>query len=394
MSTNKKSGKKSQAFTIYEGFRDPVSAAVQYGFTPRKHVTTQEQDKKLAEQIDKKETHEADVDLRHVDLDTKEKISLLREAHEEGAQGGQPYMNYFEKSLKHSLLCHFDIIGNNKGVAEGIVIAAGIALLKEAGVKDPTVSINCVGDRDSSQRFVRALTEYYKKYLNELPLACKALFKKDVFSILSCTHERCKALAEEAPKSMNFLSELSRLHFKEVLEYLDASGINYILDDTLLPTKSYTAQTIFTLHDNASKKPIIYGFGARYNTLAKRIGMKRELSAVGITVAIDEKTLTSKTERKLEKPRFFLIHVGTEARFKSLAIVEMLREAGINLAHAVIKDKLSNQLMQAESMNIPYTLLMGQKECVEHSIILRNNTNRSQNTVKLTDLIACIKKIK
>jgi len=162
MPKQKKPDKGRQSYTPYDDFRDPVLTAAQYGFTPKKHLTIQDQDRKIATQIDNKETHETEVELRHVDLDTKEKAALLREALDQGAQGGQPYMVYFEKELKNNLMTHVDIIGNSNGVAEGIIIATGIAMLKDAGLEDPTVSINCVGDKDSSQRFMRALAEYYK----------------------------------------------------------------------------------------------------------------------------------------------------------------------------------------------------------------------------------------
>ncbi len=394
MKKNKKS-KAAKSLTSHDGFRDPVKVAVHYGFTPHPHITVQEQDRKLAASVDNKNSHDADPALKHVDIDTKEKTALLRQALENGAQGGLPYMTYTEKATKKELLCHLDIIGNSKGVAEGIIIATSMAILKEVGIKDANVSINCVGDRDSSQRFIRAVTEYYRKNIDVLPPACRQLLKKDIFSLLACNHEKCKALAEDAPRSMTFLSEQSRTHFKEVLEYLDGAGVEYNLADSLLPTKNYITQTVFTFQGDAEKKqPPIYGFGARYNGLSKHLGMKRDLGAVGATILVNESDLTSKKKHKIEKSRFFFIHVGTEARFKSMSVIEMLREAGIPVTHAVIRDKLSAQFALAEASGAPYTLLMGQKECMEHSIIVRNNLNRSQNSIKLDVLVDHLKKLK
>lgn len=179
-----------------------------------------------------------------------------------------------------------------------------------------------------------------------------------------------------------------------MLEYLEAAKINYILDDSLLPTKSYMSQTIFTIHDNKGNRPVIYGFGARYNGLAKRIGMKRELPAIGATMLIDPKSISAKTKHRVEKPRFFFIHVGNEARSKSLLLVETLRQADVQVLHAIIKDKLGSQISEADAAGTPYTILMGQKEYVEQCVIVRNNTNRSQSNVKVSDLVTYIKKLK
>lgn len=185
----------------YENFHDPIRIALEYGFTPIKRMHISEEKRKLGDAIDVKETHEVETSIKYLDVDTKEKIGLVNAAIEAGANGGQPCATYYEKELKNGLLCHFDIVGNGNGVAEGLVIASCIALLTDIGVEEPTVSINCMGDKDSFERFKRALTEYYKKNIDALPQSCKTAIKKDIFAILSCSHEKCKALAEERPKA-------------------------------------------------------------------------------------------------------------------------------------------------------------------------------------------------
>ena len=54
---------------------------------------------------------------------------------------------------------------------------------------------------------------------------CRQLFKRDPFELLSSHDEKCRELNERAPKTIDFLSEESRAHFQEVLEYLEALNI-------------------------------------------------------------------------------------------------------------------------------------------------------------------------
>jgi len=55
---------------------------------------------------------------------------------------------------------------------------------------------------------------------------------------------------------------------------------------------------------------------------------------------------------------------------------------------------LGAQLAIAEKLQIPYTLIFGQKEALENSVIVRDMSNRSQNTVKLSKLLDYLKDIK
>jgi hypothetical protein len=67
---------------------------------------------------------------------------------------------------------------------------------------------------------------------------CRQLFKKDPFELLGCQNEKCKKINEMAPRSMNFLSEASRIHFQEVLEYMEALGIPYKINNILSATRN------------------------------------------------------------------------------------------------------------------------------------------------------------
>ena len=90
----------------------------------------------------------------------------------------------------------------------------------------------------------------------------------------------------------------------------------------------------------------------------------------------------------------YFIQLGTEAKLKSLNIIETLRKAHIPTAQAIAKDSLGAQLATAEKMNIPYALIFGVKEALENSVIVRNMTSRSQETVKIPKLIEHLKELK
>ena len=83
-----------------------------------------------------------------------------------------------------------------------------------------------------------------------------------------------------------------------------------------------------------------------------------------------------------------------EAKLKSLNVIEILRKAHVPIAQSLSKDSLGTQLAIAEKLQIPYTLIFGVKEAIDESVIVRNMSNRSQETVKISKLLEYLKNLK
>jgi histidyl-tRNA synthetase len=60
---------------------------------------------------------------------------------------------------------------------------------------------------------------------------------------------------------------------------------------------------------------------------------------------------------------------------------------------ALSKDKLAGQLSVAERIETPYMILIGKKEAMEQSAIVRDMSTRSQETVPLSKLAQHVKKL-
>ncbi|MFA6898534.1 MAG: His/Gly/Thr/Pro-type tRNA ligase C-terminal domain-containing protein, partial [Candidatus Paceibacterota bacterium] len=99
------------------------------------------------------------------------------------------------------------------------------------------------------------------------------------------------------------------------------------------------------------------------------------------------------TNHRIKKPKVFYIQLGFEAKRKSLGVIELLRHAKIPVYQSISRDRLGSQFAAAEKMGVPYIMIMGQKEAVENSVIVRNLANRSQETVPIADLPKYLRKI-
>lgn len=398
-----------QKFTAHENLDKVGEIPVYYGFQPHKSPEIKKVDLDQAKSLldgdfidDENENSQVKLPL-HVE----EKIALLRMYTENNMHTmTQPVMFYFKEPFKGSIkkggasfsrYCDLEIMGGSKSIAEALLIQTTRAILKEEGYDNICVEINSIGDRDSINRFTRDLTNYYRKHVNDMHVDCRQLLKKDPFELLACQNEKCKKINEGAPRSMNFLSESSRMHFGEVLEYLEALGIPYKINNALIGNKKYCTETIFSINnvdDKDKKKQKVLAIGVRYDGLSKKIGCKKEIHGVGISILIkNNKTDLRKDLKKTKRPFASFVQLGFESKLLSLGIIESLREAKIPLFLSLARDRLGAQVSAVEKFQIPYALIMGKKEAVEKTIIVRNNDTHAQEIVNITDLPKYMKKL-
>ncbi len=302
---------------------------------------------------------------------------------------------------------NLEMLGTDKAIADAMIIKTSVAILEEVGIENVVVQVNSIGDSDSRKRFVKEIATYYKKNSKKLCDTCKIRLATSPLRLLDCKEENCVTLKADAPKAMNSLNPESKRHFKEVLEYLESTGVNYELNHHLVRGLDYYSHTVFefehcfeeiTAGGEKIERTLSIGGGGRYDYLGKLMGSKKDIPAVGVALGIDRILLmpgTEHVESKLnKKPKIFFVQIGLEAKLKSLAIVEMLRKAHVGMAQSLSKDSLGVQLGMAERLDVPYVLIFGQKEAQEGVVIVRNMATHSQETVAMDHIVEYIKKLK
>ncbi len=294
-----------------------------------------------------------------------------------------------------------DVLGNEKSIMDALVIKATISILEEAGASNLSVDINSIGDKECRGVYLRELINYYKKHVSGLPAIDRERLKTNPLRILDSKEEKTKEINEQAPDAISFLCVACKKHFKEVLEYLEEMGIAYNVNKNLVRGLSYYTRTVFEIVEQEGGEegaPLALAGGGRYDYLARHLGSKKDVSAVGISIGVD-RIIASPWYKKLaprilKKPKIYFIQLGSEAKLKSLNVIEILRKAHIPIAQSLSKDSLGSQLAIAEKLSIPHAIIFGLKEALDNSVIVRNMENRSQETVKLAKLLEYLKELK
>ncbi len=298
---------------------------------------------------------------------------------------------------------NLEILGTTKSIADALIIRTLMTILEEFGFKDLVVDINSMGDKETRPAFIKELVSYYKKHLDGLCKDCHERIKTNPLRLLDCKVPECQPFKENAPSSISFLSNDARHHFKEVLQYLEEMAIPYRVNNSLVRGQSYYTRTVFEVikldvGEDGKEKEITITGGGRYDNLAKMMGSKKDIPGIGTGMSMERimmfpecKTLAP---RIMKAPKVYFIQLGFEAKLKSLCVIEILRKARIPVHQSLSKDSLGAQLSQAEKMEIPFCIIFGQKEAMDNSVIVRNMSSHSQDTVKIDALSDYIKHLK
>lgn len=362
-----------------------LEIALYYGFTPAGVVTVEKQDKDVGKHF---------ANEHHDLIRPEEKAALLRTWFSEGSMLAPvmiatPHCEHKNgKTTEYSL----DILGTNRSIADATLIKSAYEIVRSQGFEEVTLELNSIGDRESFARYTRELGNYFRKHINEIHADCRQSIKKDLFSALSCEHAECKEVLEHMPHPMNYLSEPSRTYFMELLELLETTAIPYTINNTLIENYECAMHTLFKIYGNDGEKTETVAYGTRWGLIAKKMGHKKDIQGMSATVLIHRPEKIEKSAR-VKKPQCYFIQMGSEAKLKSLRVIEVLRQSRIPVYHSLTKDKLTAQLMTAENMKVPYVLIMGQKESLENTLLIREMQNRSQETVRVDQVADYLRKI-
>jgi histidyl-tRNA synthetase len=291
----------------------------------------------------------------------------------------------------------FHVFNVEKSIAEAILIQTLRSLLFDIGHNDHVVKINSLGDTDSRSRYVRELNTYFRKRLEEMPPSARELLKEHPTSALLYLIEKQHELGFKSPNPLEHLSDQSRRHFREIVEYLDMSETPYEIEPKLLGSYQCFNDALFSFEINDERgvplqeQPIQIR-GGRYGTFFEK-HLKQTVPAVGAVVILKGRQQLTRLPRATNKhPLVHLIQLGFAPKVRSLMLIDQLQKEGIIVNQDLASDSLSAQLRRAEEQGARYTVIIGQKEYVDGTVIFRDMAGKNQETIPQSMLAARLKR--
>lgn len=288
------------------------------------------------------------------------------------------------------------VSGTSETVGEVLLLKTSVAILKEWGANVTRVRVNALGDKDSKARFSRELSLYLRKHQNDLHPTCRDMVSQNPFGAYMCAAGVCREVLQEGPRSMNFLSEKSRVHFREFLEHVEQLGLPYELDDLLVGDER-EPRMLFAIDLEGEDATVVGSLGGRYDDYLRRLTGRKEGSALHASIYFRKKGLTAshfQVQSPRVKPKIFFVQLGTRAKLQGLSVLDTLRQARVPVLQSFDAQQFSPQLAAAKSAGVSHLIIMGQREALDGTVLVRSMQNSSQTAIPLSQLPRFLKTLK
>lgn len=292
---------------------------------------------------------------------------------------------------------NFDVFGENDPILDAQIIHLAQRVVSQIGLKHIEFRINSIGTAESRRDYEKILVRHFEFQKQKLCQDCRNRLTTNPLRILDCKEDKCAQLVMTAPKFADHLDQESKDHFKRLQEYLNELEITYVLDPQLVRGLDYYTRTVFEIYstDGEGRKTALGG-GGRYDRLIQSLGGE-ETPAIGFALGMDRLVLEmQRAQVKLHqeaKPRVFLAQLGDLAKKKSLRVFSELQKNGILVAESFGRGSLKSQMRAANRVGADVTLILGQKEALDETVILKDMVSGTQETVTQDKLVVAIKKV-
>lgn len=305
----------------------------------------------------------------------------------------------------------FESLGEQSSVVDTQIIQIFYNILEEIQLKNLIIEVNSIGDNQCRPYYKKLLASYFKTREASLCSDCKRRLRENPLRILDCKEEKCQRIKAQAPQMLDHLCEECHRHFKEVLEFLEEIELPYRLSPYLVRGLDYYTKTVFEIftelnpepkkeevnsgEETREQKALALVGGGRYDALSKLLGGK-DMPAVGAAAGVERiiQVMKIKALRLPEEPRIkvFLAQLGSLAKRKSLKLFEEFRRERILVSESFDRDSLKAQLNKANKQGVKYVLILGQKEALDGTIIVKDMESGKQETLKMEKVVGEIKK--
>ncbi len=154
--------------------------------------------------------------------------------------------------------------------AELILLLAEV--LERAGAKDVRLRLSSLGDAATRESYGAELRAYLREHEGELSDEVRGRIDANPLRAFDADHAGTRKVMEGAPLLLDRLAPEDAEHFAGVRELLDAAGLAYDLDATLVRGLDYYTRTVFEFESGELGAQNALGGGGRYDGLVEQLG--------------------------------------------------------------------------------------------------------------------------
>lgn len=309
--------------------------------------------------------------------------------------------------------CDADVVGTDSLLCEVELIQLYDAVFSDLGLKDFEIEFNnrkilsgiaeVIGEQDrliditvSLDKLDKIGVEKVKLELTAKGISNEAIEKLEPLFLFNGSNEDKINLLNDFLKD----SEVGLQGLKEIIFVCDCikdlglRTAKLSININLARGLDYYTGAIFEVKTNEIELGSIGG-GGRYDNLTGVFGLN-DVSGVGISFGFDRicivlEELELFPENISSSVELMLVNFGENEGLYCLKLLKKLRENAVSAELYPSAAKLKKQLQYADSKNVKYVLMVGEKEIESEIYTLKNMVDGSQKSLTLNELVLIFK---
>ena len=263
---------------------------------------------------------------------------------------------------------------------------AEVILLERFGLKDVRLEINSIGCPECRAKYLEALRAYFEDRKGELCETCLGRLERNPMRILDCKSPVCSAIAQGAPRMLDYLCDGCREHFESVKQALDAVGVAYTVNPSIVRGLDYYTRTVFEFLAPIDGKELAVCAGGRYDGLIEELG-GQSMPALGFGLGMERLLLLLK-QQSVELPgadpcEIFIASLGQPAKLAAFRLCDTLWKSSVQAACDVNARGLKAQMKYADKIGAKYCLVLGDDELAAGKAELKNMKTGEKKKISL-----------
>lgn len=282
-----------------------------------------------------------------------------------------------------------EIIGAAEPQADVELLVLADQLLRELGISDEvTLQLNTLGDAPTRDAWRTALVAHFEKHRGELSEDSLDRLTRNPLRILDSKDPRDRPIADSAPGIDQFLTQEAAAFFAQVTSGLDAAGVKWTRNETLVRGLDYYRHTAFEfVTDRLGAQGTVLA-GGRYDGLIGSLGGP-ETPGVGWAAGIERLAMLAGAPQG-EGPQVALIPMGAAAEAAAQGIVATLRRAGVS-ADMAYRGNMKKRMQKANAAGARFAVILGDDELAKGVAAVKDLGSGAQSEVSLDTLVEAVR---
>jgi histidyl-tRNA synthetase len=284
-----------------------------------------------------------------------------------------------------------ELIGSDDVLADLDVISLAYNTYTILGLKDVTININTLGDKESRNNYRKALIEYLIPYKEELCEDCKERIEKNPLRVLDCKIDGEKDILLNAPKTTNYLNETSLNRYNKLKEYLELLDINYKENPRLVRGLDYYDHTVFEITaDVPEMGNLALGGGGRYNGLIELLDGP-STPAVGFAMGYDRTimamTYTGVNFDTKDGIDIYIMYVSDTEKETAALLAQDLRLNDFITETDYLNKGLKGEFKSADRLKAKYLIIINDQDLENNEVNVKDNLTKEEEKVNINNLV-------